>query len=182
MKVYKGFNRDLTCTLGKGRYQYQEGVWIHENMAECGRTGLHCAENPLDCLKYYPNWDTSVYYEVEAEEDVDEWQGGSELAATRIRLVKRLDLMGFVEAAVEWIAGHPTRCADLRTYGTIRVYREQGEAGENGAVIVYGKEPRAAGKQGSILAMVRTDGRTCTGFAIGQVDGEQIRPGVWYGI
>ena len=43
MRAYKGFHRDLTCTLGKGRYQYREGVWIDETWAECGRAGLHCA-------------------------------------------------------------------------------------------------------------------------------------------
>ncbi|HJB08014.1 MAG TPA: hypothetical protein H9716_09155 [Candidatus Enterocloster faecavium] len=182
MRAYKGFNRDLTCTLGKGRYQYREGVWIDETWAECGRAGLHCAENPLDCLKYYPNWDTSAYYEVEIGGDVDEWADGSELAATRIRLVRRLDLMGFVAASVEWIAEHPGRYASERTYGKVRVYRMRGEAEENGAVIVYGAEPAAAGKAGSILAMVKTDGRETAGASIGRVDGTILKPEVWYQI
>ena len=182
MRAYKGFHRDLTCTLGKGRYQYREGVWIDETWAECGRAGLHCAENPLDCLKYYPNWETSAYYEVEVGGDVDEWADGSELAATRIRLVRRLDLMEFVTESVKWIAGHPGRYASERTYGKIRVYRERGEAEQNGAVIVYETRPEAAGKPGSILAMVKTDGRKTAGISVGRVDGIFLKPEVWYQI
>ena len=30
MKAYKAFNKDLTCTLGKGTFQYEEGKVIRE--------------------------------------------------------------------------------------------------------------------------------------------------------
>ena len=48
--AYKGFKKDLSCTRGGHRFQYQEGVWHEEEEAKCVSTGLHCAENPLDCL------------------------------------------------------------------------------------------------------------------------------------
>ena len=28
--AYKMFNKDLTCTLGRGTFQYQPGVWYEE--------------------------------------------------------------------------------------------------------------------------------------------------------
>ena len=59
--AYKGFEKDLSCTLGAGRYQYKVGEWHEEDRAKCANTGLHCAENPLDCLNYYPDTENSVY-------------------------------------------------------------------------------------------------------------------------
>ena len=53
MIAYKGFNGDLTCTFGKGVFQYEAGTTIEEDRSKCARTGLHCAEYVLDCLKWY---------------------------------------------------------------------------------------------------------------------------------
>ena len=51
--AYKGFNKDLTCTMGNGTFQYKPGVWYKEEKAHCARTGFHATDNPLDVLGYY---------------------------------------------------------------------------------------------------------------------------------
>ena len=48
MIAYKGFNKDLTCTKGKGVFQYEPGKKYVEEKAKCARTGFHAATNPLD--------------------------------------------------------------------------------------------------------------------------------------
>lgn len=48
--AYKGFNKDLTCTMGNGTFQYKPGVWYKEEKAHCARTGFHATDNPLDVL------------------------------------------------------------------------------------------------------------------------------------
>ena len=54
--AFKGFDKDLTCTNRGNTYQYRLGMWNEEDKANCGINGMHCAENPLDCLSYYPDW------------------------------------------------------------------------------------------------------------------------------
>lgn len=67
MIAYKGFQKDLKC---RG-FQFQEYGINETEKANCRQNGFHCAENPLDCLCYYPNWKNSVYYIVDASGDLD---------------------------------------------------------------------------------------------------------------
>ena len=55
MRAYKGFSSDMTCHYGKGTYQYRIGETYTEKYADAHERGFHCAENPLDCLKWYGN-------------------------------------------------------------------------------------------------------------------------------
>ena len=64
MLAYKGFEKGLIC---RG-YQFKLGLNTTDK-AHCVRYGFHCAENPLDCLTYYPNTSTSVYFIVNAEKE-----------------------------------------------------------------------------------------------------------------
>ena len=75
--LYSMFNKDLTCTLGKGKYQYKPGDWIEEPEANCVKNGFHCAKNPLDCLSYYSSWDNSQCWIVEIGGDIDEDRSGT---------------------------------------------------------------------------------------------------------
>ena len=70
--AYKAFEPDLSCTSKGNRFQYKIGIWNQEPAADCARCGFHCAENPLDCLSYYPHWEQAVYYMVLADGDIDE--------------------------------------------------------------------------------------------------------------
>ena len=49
MIAYKGFLPGLIC---RG-YQFRMGLNVTEK-ANCAHNGFHCAEDPLDCLRYYP--------------------------------------------------------------------------------------------------------------------------------
>lgn len=48
MIAYKGFLPGLIC---RG-YQFRMGLNVTEK-ANCAHNGFHCAEDPLDCLRYY---------------------------------------------------------------------------------------------------------------------------------
>lgn len=182
MLAYKGFNSDLTCTLGKGKFQFTEGEWIEEKRANCRASGFHAAENPLDCLFYYPDWDRSVYYLVEVSGDLDEDGCDSKIAGTRIRLLERLSMRGFVEAAVDYVCRHPERVIPKRAHGKIRVSSESGSAPEGGAVIVYGDRPRASGQMGSIIALIKTRGSRIESVCIREIDGNRCKADTWYQI
>lgn len=182
MLIYKALHADLTCTLGKGRFQYRENEWIEEPQAGAGQSGFHGAENPLDCLTYYPVWNQSAYYLAEADGDIDEDGRDSKIACTRMRLLQRLSMFEFVSAAVEYICRHPER--DIRERnGTICVAREKGMAMENGAVLVFGRSPQASGPVGSILALVKKDAEEkILSVCIRNVDGEKCKGDTWYRI
>ena len=175
--AYKGFKRDLSCTRGGHRFQYQEGVWHEEEEAKCVSTGLHCAENPLDCLDYYPDMKNSVYYIVLADGDVHEDGTDSKISCTRMKLVKELGLKEFVMHSLNYIFRHPYR-EDNR-----RVKKDMGEA-EGGFAVVRGKEPMAKGKPGDILAFAKEEpgGRDISELGLYEVDGEELLPDTWYDI
>lgn len=91
MKIaYKAFRPDLTCQAGGNTYQYQLQKWNEIKEAKCRETGFHCAEDPLDCLSYYPVWEQAVYYMVAADGDIDEDACDSKIACTRLRLLKKM--------------------------------------------------------------------------------------------
>ena len=83
MIAYKGFQKDLKC---RG-FQFQEYGINETEKANCRQNGFHCAENPLDCLCYYPNWKNSVYYIVDASGDLDEDGEDSKISCTQMRLL-----------------------------------------------------------------------------------------------
>lgn len=182
MLAYKGFHKDLTCTLGKGRYQYRENEWHEEAKANCMSNGYHCAENPLDCLTYYGNWDESAYYLVEAGGDIDEDGADSKISCTRIKLMKRLDIYDFIAVAVEYICNHPERRIKAVNTTKIQVARDMGKARENGGVIVYGEAPRATGPVGSVIALVKIRQGELISISIQRIDGKKYKPDRWYGI
>ncbi len=175
--AYKGFEKDLSCTLGAGRYQYKVGEWHEEDRAKCANTGLHCAENPLDCLNYYPDTENSVYCIVLADGDVNEDGVDSRSSCTRMKVVKELKLKEFVMHSLNYIFRHPYRKNNRHVKG------ELGKA-ERGFVIVRGKHPAAKGKIGDILAFVKEepDRRDVSELGIYEVDGKEILPDVWYDI
>ena len=88
MKIaYKAFRPDLSCQAGGSTYQYQLQKWNEIKEAKCRETGFHCAEDPLDCLSYYPVWEQAVYYMVAADGDIDEDACDSKIACTRLQVL-----------------------------------------------------------------------------------------------
>lgn len=175
--AYKGLKKDLSCTSGRNRYRYKPGEWHEEDKAKCANTGFHCAENPLDCLDYYPDMEKSVYYIVLADGDINEDGIDSKISCTRMKLVKELDLKEFVMHSLNYMFRHPYQ------KNNSRVKRGLGEAA-GGFVIVRGKEPAAKGRLGDILAFVKEEPgrRDICGLGLYEVDGKNILPDTWYDI
>ena len=104
MKIaYKAFRPDLSCQAGGSTYQYQLQKWNEIKEAKCRETGFHCAEDPLDCLSYYPVWEQAVYYMVAADGDIDEDACDSKIACTRLRLLKKMTKEAYIYVALVYM-------------------------------------------------------------------------------
>lgn len=174
MIAYKGFNKNLTCTMGKGIFQYKPGIWYTEENARCARTGFHATDNPLDVLSYYGKKDDR-YFIVELGGNIDEDGVNSRISAPRIKLVRELTKAELYQEGVVWMSEHPK--APLA--GVVK--KDRGDAEGDGAVIVRGKNPKAKGMIGDRLYMVKEDKEGMI-LEIGmyQVDGKSILPGIYY--
>jgi hypothetical protein len=175
--AYKAFNKDLTCTMGKGTFQYREGEWFEEGEANCRRNGFHCAGNPLDCLNYYRDVRNADVYIVLADGDINEDGTDTKISCTRIRLVKRLAMEEIVMHALKYLYEHP------RLRMNERVKDGSGKA-EDGFAIVRGKRPIASGALGDVLGMAQEAEDSCEieELAIYKVGEQGIEPGRWYDI
>lgn len=170
MIAYKGFCHGLIC-LG---YQFVMGLNVTEQ-ANCGANGFHCAEDPLDCLSYYPNMAGSEYCLVKAGGDVDEDNFDSKISCTELTIVKKLEREEFFLHALAYMADHPGRKWNHL------VQKGQGSV-QNGFAVVRGVDPVACGEKGDILAFAREspDGGKIVQVALTRVDGEKIKANAWY--
>ena len=180
-KAYKMFNEDLTCTLGRGKFQYEPGVWYEETEKEanCHRNGFHASKNPLDCLNYYPDFEKSQCWIVEIDGDIDEDATDSKVSAQRIRLLRRITLPEFVCAAALYIEAHP----DMPYHRTVTVDADA-KTNRNHFAIAVGECPIAKGKTGDVIALlrIRVGSREVAESNCFMIDGEQFRQDVWYGV
>lgn len=180
MLAYKGFREDLSCTYGTGRFQYQVGQKITSDGSKAQRTGLHCAENPVECLRWYPLGENNRYFLVEAAGSIDELGGtDTQLACTEMTLVKELSLKEFAGHAMMYMVKHP-----LRTWTCdrkmLQIAEDEAEADKEGSVaIARGPHPKVRGKQGTVLGLIRDNGGLIEDAKLFTVEGE-IEPDTWY--
>lgn len=171
MIAYKGFAPGLIC---RG-YQFVPGLNKTEK-ANCRYNGFHCAENPLDCLTYYPNMDQAEYYIVNAGGDIDEDGNDTKISCTELTVLKKLTKEDFFLHGLAFMADHP-----LREW-SCRVVKNKAEAAA-GYAVVRGIDPVARGKKGDILAFAKenpVDGHIIQ-IALAQVDGIKVLSDIWYG-
>jgi hypothetical protein len=173
VKAYKGFRSDLTCTMGRGTFQYRENEWIEEQEANCGRNGFHCCYNPLDCLSYYGDFEKSAYCLVCAGGDIHEDGSDTRISCTRIKLVKRLSLEEFVAHSLAYMQKHPnleTSPVVDREFAVARPGRE--------FCIVRGKDPACRAPMGTVVGMAREapDSKEIVSVTIYRVDGKEYLP------
>ena len=179
MYAVKGFNSRLQATLGEGTVQFEPGVTYEESTCKCARNGYHCAENPLCALVYYSGMD-SRYFFVEAAGDINQDGEGSRISCTRITLLKEITRIQLAVMACQYIEKYPERELEssyaVKDRGTCRI------AGD--FIIVRGKDPRAAGVEGSYLFLMQEaeDSQEITGIYPIQIDGKEYRKDIWYGI
>ena len=179
MKIaYKAFRPDLSCQAGGSTYQYQLQKWNEIKEAKCRETGFHCAEDPLDCLSYYPVWEQAVYYMVAADGDIDEDACDSKIACTRLRLLKKMTKEAYIYVALVYMVQHPTRNWNAN------VKRERAVADRNQMAVSRGKNPTAKGGLGAVLGLAREapDGCGITEIAVCVVDGKRYLPDVYYDV
>ena len=151
MFVYKMFAPGLVC---RG-YKFKEGVNECDH-ATCVKEGFHAAENPLDCLSYYPHFDESECWLCYADGDIHEDGSDSKISCTRLEILKRLTKAEFVYAAVQYILEHPKRplshvvsvCEKKKTIASVNY---------NGFAIAVGEEPKARARaDGDVIALLVT--------------------------
>lgn len=177
--AYKMFNKDLTCTRGRGTYQYTPGVWIEEPEANCVKNGFHCAKNPLDCLSYYPRWDDSQCWIVEIGGDIDEDRLDSKVSCTRIRLIRQLNLEEFVAEACRYMIHHPAMETNHH------VLRQPAEVSSyNHFLIVRCADPAAKGAEGDVIGLLKENERTGQIYAgnVFTVGTPAHKAGAWYNV
>lgn len=169
MFVYKMFSKGLKC---RG-YQFKMGANECEH-ATCVKEGFHAAENPLDCLSYYPNWDSSECYICYAE-GIHEDGSDSKISCTHLEILRRLDIVEYIAESVRYIIEHPKR--ELNNL----VKRDFGETNSNGFAIVIGEKPIAkAMRDGAVIALLVT-ARNGNGYEkLVFLHGDEVKRGVSY--
>lgn len=150
MFAYKGFNKNLECTMGRGVFKYEIDTWYKEDSAHCCRDGFHATDNPLDVLAYY-NKSDDRYFIVELAGNVDEDAVNSRISAPEIRLVKELSKKELYIQGVLWMTKHP------HAPNPKIIKKDKGDCNGNGYIVVRGIHPVAKGKRGDILFLLKED-------------------------
>lgn len=154
--VYKAFGAGYVC---RGHAFRQDGEMDVTDRAKCANSGFHAAENPADCLKYYPDAKNSVYCICEASGDMDEDAVDSKIACTKLRIVRELQLTDFMLHCLIYLAKHP-ECRDK--------WRSETTVAKNGYALAVGRDPLARGAAGDVIAMLQEDaeGRPASLFVV----------------
>lgn len=174
MRAYKGFNKNLVCTMGKGSFQYEVGKTYKEDSAKCASAGFHCVEEPIDVLSWYSGAEDR-YCIVEAGGDVHE-DGCDKISCTEMTILREVTLQQLGALECGWIMEHPER------KNSRHVKQNTGKAQAGNIVIVRGKNPKAAGKLGSAIYLVKDakDGKSVEEVGIYAIDGKEYLPNVYY--
>lgn len=147
--AYKATDIGLKC---RG-YQFSADKVNETDKANCAANGFHCAEDPLDCLTYYPSFKNAEFWIVKAFGDVDEDDRDSKISCTKMEFMKKLTLSEFVAEALKYMYRHPTRTQNYH------VVKNEAECdNQNNFIIVRGLNPIAAGPKGSVLGFAQEDG------------------------
>ncbi len=176
MRAYKGFNKDLTCTMGAGTFQYKIGKTFTASKAKCANTGLHCVEEPIEVLTWYDNKD-SRWCVVEAAGDINE-DGDMRISCTEMTIIREVTIeqLGMLECL--WIKAHPERITSRH------IKSETGRAAEDHIVIVRGKKPKASGMRNSTLFILQEekDSPKIAEIGVFKIDGDCYEPNVYYSV
>lgn len=190
MKAYKRFDKDMKC---RG-FQYHEGETYHEDTAELGKSGFHACEMPLDVLNLYPTVYLNIFREVELDEvSQDRNNYNTEVCAKTIRIGTEIGISGLAKAQIEYIESRSEEFIGEYATGNHSAASATGEhsaasaTGKASVAMACGVDGRVMGGIGCALVAVERgvyDRATGTfpivSIAAGIVDGENIKPGVWY--
>ena len=102
VKVYKGFNKHMQCTLNGKIFQYEIGKEYKEDKADLCHCGFHACENPLDVLSYYNNIDDK-FCEVELDKIDPNRNKDSKICGKKIKIGIEIGFLGLFKAGIEQI-------------------------------------------------------------------------------
>lgn len=193
MKVYKATDKDMKC---RG-FQYELGktAEVEGNIELCEK-GLHACEMPLDVLGYYAPGDSSRYFEAELEDVAEERSDDTKRVGKKLTLSAEIGISGLVKAQVEYVKAQcdfdnaiKKADAEKKNHAT----GEKGAAsatgwrgaasatGEGCVAMTTGFYGRVMGEAGNAIVCVeRGDNGEIKAILAGIVDGETLKPGVWY--
>ena len=202
MKVYKATDKDMKC---RG-FQYTLGktAEVDGDIELCER-GLHACEMPLDVLGYYVPGDGSRYFEAELDEVSNKKSDDTKRVGKKLTLSAEIGIPGLVKAQVEYVKAqcdfdNAIKKADAEKKnhatgdrGAAYATGDSGAAsatGWSGAASATGKYcvamttgffGRVMGDIGNAIVCVeRRDNGEIAAILAGIVDGETLKPGVWY--
>lgn len=170
MLGFKGFRKDLTCNLGKGRFQYEPGKWYEEPEANCQHNGFHLCENPLDVFRFYPPGENR-YFLVEAAGDINERD--DKISCTRIMLKQELSWKLMLYYAAKFIIEHPYRKLSSQ------VDIDSAECGKYAVVVGNRPKVRIEDEDGVACLIQTKKSGEVHGIAIIET-GEKYEAGAWY--
>lgn len=193
MKVYKATDKDMKC---RG-FQYTLGktAEVDGDIELCER-GLHACEMPLDVLGYYVPGDGSRYFEAELDEVSNKKSDDTKRVGKKLTLSAEIGIPGLVKAQVEYVKAQCDFDNAIKKADAEKKNHATGDSGaasatgERGAAYATGKCcvamttgvcGRVMGELGNAIVCVErnTNGDIATILA-GIVDGETLKPGVWY--
>ena len=194
MKVYKATDKDMKC---RG-FQYELGKTAEvKSDIELCKNGLHACEMPLDVLGYYAPGDGSRYFEAELEDVIDEKRiDDTKRVGKKLTLSAEIDIPGLVKAQVEYVKAQCDFDNAIKKEDTEKENHATGESGaasatgEKGAASATGKGCVAmttglygrvmGGRGNAIVCVERKNNGDIATILSGIVDGETLKPGVWY--
>ena len=203
MKVYKATDKDMKC---RG-FQYELGETAEvEGDIELCENGLHACEMPLDVLGYYAPGDGSRYFEAELEDVSDAKRSDdTKRVGKKLTLSAEIGIPGLVKAQVEYVKAQCDFDNAIKKADAEKKNHATGESGaasatgwrgaasatgESGAASATGKYcvamttgffGRVMGDIGNAIVCVeRRDNGEIAAILSGIVDGETLKPGVWY--
>ena len=185
MKVYKATDKDMKC---RG-FQYELGKTAEvEGDIELCEKGLHACEMPLDVLGYYVPGDGSRYFEAELEDVSDEKSSDdTKRVGKKLTLSAEIGIPGLVKAQVEYVKAQ--RDFDNAIKGLMPKKRNHATGfksaasatGKGCVAMTTGFYGRVMGDLGNAIVCVeRCDNGEIATILSGIVDGETLKPGVWY--
>lgn len=182
MKAYKGFKKDMTC---RG-FQYESGKTYEEPTAKLCDSGFHACIDPLDCFGYYAPG-TSVYREVELEDNGEREECDTKICGKKIAIGAEITLLGIIKAHAEYVK---SKCTMEHTDPKQATAGDRGAAtargrvtvGEGGVGTVRGTDIKIRGGVGAMLTIaVENDAdfniKEWKSFVI---DGETYKADTWY--
>ena len=194
MKVYKATDKDMKC---RG-FQYEIGKTAEvDGDAKLCERGLHACEMPLDVLGYYAPGDGSRYFAAELEDVSDEMHSDdTKHVGKKLTLRAEIGIPGLVKAQVEYVKAQCDFDNAIKKANSEKKNHATGERGAasatgwRGAASATGKGcvamatgfyGRVMGEIGNAVVCVeRNANGDITSILSAIVDGETLKPGVWY--